>query len=345
MRALRLHKPRDLRMHDEPTPRPDPGEVLMQVKSVGVCASDLHWYRDGRIGTTMLDRPLVLGHEASAVVVELGEGVTELSAGDHVAIEPAKPCLQCDYCKAGYFNLCPGIPFFGTPPTDGAFRDYLAWPAQLAFKVPDSLGFDEIAMIEPLTIGAYAVELARPEPGRTAAIIGAGAIGLSVLQALRIEGMERIIVSEPVEARRKAAMSLGAQMALNPNAADIEGAVMEATDGRGVDLVFECAGEHGTCRDASRIAAILGKIVVVGIPDGDDYIFDASASRRKQLSIVFARRSNKMTEKIIRWVVEGKVDAACLATHAFTLERLEEAMELGVSKDDGVVRAVIHVNT
>lgn len=342
MRVLRLHGPRDLRMHDEPVPQPAPGEVRLKIASVGICASDLHYYRDGRIGSTVVTEPLVLGHEASGVVDALGEGVTELAIGDRVAIEPTKPCGECEYCRQRRFNVCPNVEFFGTPPIDGCFRDYLCWPAELAIKIPDSMSLDEAAIVEPLAVGIHAVRLADVKPGDTVAVLGAGAIGLSVLQAARIAGAERIIVSEPIAERREAARVLGATDVIDSVEAVTEFARL--TDGRGADVVIECTGEEEPVRESCRIVRVLGRIVIVGIPDSDDYRFEASPGRRKELTVVFCRRSNLAAKTAIDWVVQGKLDAACMATHHFSLEQAEEAMNLAIAKSDGVIRAVVTVN-
>ena len=342
MRSLRLHAPRDLRMHDEPVPTPSAGEALIRIASVGICASDLHYYRDGRIGSTVVTSPIVLGHEASGVIEKVGEGVAHLEPGDRIAIEPAKPCMECEWCRSGHYNVCPGIPFFGTPPVDGCLREFVAWPARLCLKVPGSLGFDEIAMLEPLAIGLYAAELAEPKPDDVVAILGAGGIGLSVLEAVRAAGVKRVIVSEPVEARRLAALKLGASQATTPSSADAD--VERLTNGRGADIVIECTGEDDAVQQTARIARVLGKLVIAGIPASDVYPFDASAARRKQLTAVFVRRSNLTTEKAAELVAEGKMDAASLATHRFPLHETAEAMELALNKTDGVIRAIITVS-
>lgn len=331
-------------MHDEPIPNPGPGEVRLRITSVGVCASDLHYYREGRIGSAVVEKPIVMGHEASAVVDALGEGVTNVNVGDRVAIEPSNSCGECECCRTGHFNVCPNVKFFGTPPIDGCFRDYLVWPAELAFKVPDSMSMDEAAIVEPMAVGMYAVKLGDLKPEQTIGIMGAGAIGLSVLQAARVAGVDRIIVSEPVAARRELAKRLGASEVIDPSASNAEDEFKRLTGGKGPDVVIECTGENDAVREASRIVGLMGKIVVVGIPDLDAYTFEASPSRRKELSVVFCRRSNLATETAIEWIAEGKVDAACMATHRFTLEQTEEAMKLAMGKSDGVIRAVVVVS-
>jgi L-iditol 2-dehydrogenase len=342
MKVLRLHGPMDLRMHDEPVPSVASDEALVRIKSVGICASDLHYYREGRIGSTVVTSPIVLGHEASGVVESVGSEVTNLKPGDHVALEPAKPCLKCEWCQKGHYNVCPGIPFFGTPPVDGCLREFISWPARLCLKVPESLSFDEVAMLEPLAIGVYTCDLAQPNPDDTVVILGAGGIGLSVLQAVRAAGVSKVIVSEPIEARRLAALKLGATLVTEP--ASVEKDVQEFTKGRGADVVVECTGEDDAVRQTARIARVLGKVMIVGIPSTDTYPFDASDARRKQLTAVFVRRSNQTTERAAELVVQGKINAAALATHRFPLERTVEAMELAYAKRDGVIRAVVVVS-
>lgn len=342
MRSLRLHAPGDLRMHDEPIPKPGPGEAMVRIGSVGVCASDIHYWRDGRIGSTVVTDPIVLGHEASGRLEAFGEGTrTNLSPGQRVAIEPAKPCLKCEFCASGHFNVCPSVEFFGTPPVDGCFRDYVAWPAELLLPLPDSISMDEAAMVEPLAIGIYAADLAALRPGESAAILGAGAIGLSVLQALRVAGAAKILVSEPIQARREMAERLGADAVCEP--ADGRAAAEELTAGNGFDVVFECAGEPEAVREASRLARILGRAVILGIPREDEYPFDAGAARRKELTAIFVRRSNSTAQRAIELVREGKVDVSSYVTHTFPLERAGEALELAESKRQGVLRAVVRL--
>lgn len=341
MRVLRLHAPLDTRMHDEPVPMPGPGEALVRVRSVGVCASDVHWWRHGRIGSNVLTNPLVLGHEAAGTVEAVGEGVVYLKPGQKVAIEPAKPCGRCEFCLSDNFNVCPSVMFFGTPPTDGCFREYIVWPASLMLPIPDSISMDEAAMLEPLAVGIYAADLASVRSGESAAILGAGAIGLSVLQSLKVCGAGEILVSDPVPTRREMALKLGADDVCDPS--EVHEAADAMTSGRGLDIIFECAGDSNAVRETARLARVLGRVLIVGIPKEDEYPFDAGAARRKQLKATFVRRSNLTGERAMELVRRGRIDAAGLATHTFSLEDTDNAMELAESKADGVIRAVIRL--
>lgn len=325
-------------------PVPGPGEVRLRITSVGVCASDLHYYRDAKIGSTVIEEPLVIGHEAAGVVDALGEGVTGLAVGDKVAIEPAKPCGKCKFCAEKHYNVCPDVEFFGTPPVNGCLREYITWPAELALKIPNSMTADEAAMVEPVAVGIHAVKLAELTNGMTVAVLGAGAIGLSVLQAARVAGVERIIVSEPVRERRELAQNLGASDTIDPSITNTIDEIARLTNGRGVDVVIECTGSDEAVYACPRIVRPLGRVVIVGIPDVESYTFEASPARRREMSLIFCRRSNLTAETAIEWIAEGKIDGACLATHHFPLESADKAMEFASAKADGVVRAIIVVN-
>ena len=344
MKVLRLHKPLDLRLHDEPVPEPGPNEALVEVKSVGVCASDVHYYREGGIGDQIVREPLVLGHEFSGVVVEVGGEVKELLPGTRVVLEPGKPCGRCGQCKRGLINLCRNIEFFGTPPIDGAFREYLTWPAELMIPMPDEMSFDEAAMIEPMAVGVYSAELAGIKGGEKVAVLGAGAIGLSCLQAARAAGAVFAVVSEPVAERREVAVKLGADMVVDPTTTDVAQAIMDSTGGEGADVVFEAAGEMETCEQTGFAAKPAGTIVIVGIPSEDIYGFNATNARRRELTVKFARRSRNAAVRSVELWERGLIDLARYATHAFSMEDVKQALDLAHEKRDGVVRAVIRVS-
>ncbi|TMG23961.1 MAG: NAD(P)-dependent alcohol dehydrogenase, partial [Chloroflexi bacterium] len=152
-----LYAPRDLRIEQRPVPTPSEGEVLVRILSVGVCGSDVHYYEHGRIGDFVVRSPLVLGHESSGQIVEVGQGVSRARVGERVAIEPGEPCGRCDQCRSGRYNLCPHIRFHGTPPVDGTLSEFVAVKSDLAYKVPDEISDNAAALLEPLSVGIWAI--------------------------------------------------------------------------------------------------------------------------------------------------------------------------------------------
>lgn len=344
MKVLRLHAPFDLRISEEPVPEILPDEVLIAIKSVGVCASDLHYYEEGKIGTQVVDQPLIIGHEPSGIIEKVGSAVTTLKKGDRVAVEPAKSCGECDLCKAGHTHVCKKVQFFGTPPVDGALREFVAWPAKLAIPIPDNVSLDEAAMVEPLAIGVHAARISHMKGGESVAIFGAGAIGLSVLQAIKVKGARRIILSEPIPERRDVALKLGANEVMDTGE-DIVQRMIAANDGNQFDLSFECAGKPETFHQAAEVLRPMATAVIVGIPSEDEYSFPASSSRRKELTIKIQRRSCGTVEESIQLLENGLVDVKSFVTHVFPLEQAEEAFKLAIAKTDGVIRATIHLGS
>ncbi|MDQ4086178.1 MAG: alcohol dehydrogenase catalytic domain-containing protein, partial [Actinomycetota bacterium] len=216
MRASVLRAPKEVVVEQRPVPRPGPREVLVEVGSVGVCGSDMHYYEHGRIGDFVVREPLVLGHEAGGRIVETGEGVEETRVGERVAIEPGVPCRRCRYCRAGRYNLCPDVRFFATPPVDGAFCEYVVIADDFAHPVPDSVSDDAAGLVEPLSVGVWANRTARVPAGGSLLVAGAGPIGLLVAQVARALGVTEVVVSD-VDARRRAlAERFGATAVLDP---------------------------------------------------------------------------------------------------------------------------------
>lgn len=343
MRAVKLHAPGDLRPAEVEKPSPGPGEVLVQVKEVGICASDVHYFRDGRIGDTVLSAPLILGHEFAGVIAEVGPGVTNVRPGDRVAVEPGIPCYQCDVCAAGDFNLCWNIRFCGTPPTDGAFREFIAWPAQLVERVPDSMSMGEAAMLEPLAVGVYAVDIAGDVHGKTIAVLGAGAIGLSILQAAKAAGCGPAFVTDLVPSRLELARKLGADGTFDARDPQVVEAVKGAGGRQGLDIVFEAAGENKAVVQATEIVRPGGLVIVGGIPDDDRMCMSASTVRRKGLTIRLLRRSKGTLQRSIQLVQGGRVDIASYITHRFPLEQLTEAIEMARDRKDGALRVLVQI--
>jgi L-iditol 2-dehydrogenase len=340
MKAVKLHKAGDLRTEEMPKPEPGPGEVLVRIQAVGVCGSDVHYYRDGRIGDTIIRNPIVLGHEPAGVIEAVGERVAQFGIGDRVAVDPALSCGVCEWCLEGNPNLCPDVRFFGTPPTDGAFREFLTHPAHAVFKLPDDLSFSEGAMLEPFGVAVHAVDLGKVRTGYSAAILGVGSIGLCVLQLARLGGAAEIFVTDLIDSRLDLARRLGADVALRADN-DPVGCIRELTGGRGVDVVFEAAGALETPQQAVDLLKPGGASVLIGICPEDRIPLRASAARRKGITIRMARRMKHVYPRAIRLAERNMVDLKCLVTHRYPIERIAEAFDVVGGYQDGVVKAIV----
>lgn len=315
MKAVRLHAARDLRLHEETIPAPSPDEALLRVTAVGVCGSDLHWYNSAGIGDARLHHPLVLGHEFAAVVAD------GASAGRRVAVDPALPCGRCEWCREGHPNLCPHTRFSGHGKDDGALREFMAWPAHALFPLPDSIDNASGAMLEPLGVALHTVDLAHVRPGMHVGVFGCGAIGLLTLQVARLAGASRLFATDVLSHRLDAAHELGATDVFQATGATHEesNAIRAETGGRGLDVVFECAGAQDAVDAAFDAARIGGKVILCGIPSDDRTAFVASVARRKGLTIKLVRRMKFVYPRAIELVSRGLVNVRALITHRYKL--------------------------
>jgi len=320
MRVARLHGVADVRIADEAVPTPGPGESLVRVSAVGLCGSDLHWFTEGGIGDAQLTHPLVLGHEFAGVIVGGPDD------GRRVAVDPALPCGECEQCLEGNRNLCPSVRFAGHGTTDGGLRELIAWPTQRLHPVPDTISDADAAMLEPLGVALHAHGLGKPQAGAVVAVIGCGPIGLCLVQLARGAGASHVVAVEPLGHRRAAAAAMGAHVALDAAADNIDAALAQATGGRGADVVFEAAGTDAAVRLAVQAARPGGRVILAGIPGQDSTTFPASVARRKGLTLMLSRRMKETYPRTIRLVESGLVDVASIVTHTFPLERTGEAL-------------------
>lgn len=317
MRALRLHSRSKLRIHDEPAPTAEPGYTRVKVRAVGLCGSDLHWFCEGGIGDAVVEHPIVPGHEIAGVALD-GPHAARI-----VAVDPAIPCRSCDFCKEGNRNLCPSVAFAGHANLDGGIQEVLRWPTALLHPLPDSMTAADGAMLEPLGVALHAWDLAHVRVGATIAVIGAGPIGLLMIQLALACGAHRVIAVEPLSHRQRAAQQFGAEtlscvQALNP-------ATWQTTTGFGADVVFEIAGNEDSVRIAALACRPGGRLVIVGIPDDDRYVLPAALVRRKGVTISVVRRMKEMYHRTIDLVTSGKVNVSSLISASFGLDEAEEA--------------------
>jgi L-iditol 2-dehydrogenase len=315
MKAARLYGPGQLRVQVEPKPTPAPGEVLVRVRAVGVCGSDLHWFSGGGIGDAQLTRPLVLGHECA--------GVTE--GGVRVVVDPAIPCGHCEWCRKGHPNLCPDVRFAGHAPQDGTLREWIAWPEACLHPLPATISDAEGALLEPLGVALHAVDLAHLQVGMMVAVLGCGPIGLLIMQLARLSGASHIIATDLRAHRLEVARTFGAHQTVLASAGRELPQILSAVAGRGVDVAFEVAGEQPAVDVAIAAACPGGKVVLAGIPSDDCSSFTASTARRKGLTIKMVRRMRNTYPRAIELATAGQVQLAVLVTHRFPLEKVADA--------------------
>jgi L-iditol 2-dehydrogenase len=314
MQVARIHRAGELKLHDEPMPVPGSGEALVRVTSVGICGSDIHWLREGGIGEDRIVAPLVLGHECAGVI-ESGS-----RKGERVAIDPAIPCNLCEFCEQGNPNLCSALRFAGHAPQDGALQQYIAWPERCLFPLPGSMTDVEGVMLEPLGVAIYSVDRGDVKPGMSVAVFGCGTIGLCVIQVARAAGAANIFATElpGMPHRIQAAHSFGATMFKANNGSEAD-EILKATEGRGVDVAFEAAGDPAAVEAAVAAVKPGGKVVLIGIPLEDRTSFTASTARRKDLTVIALHRMKHTYPRAIQLVLGGQVDVASLVTQRFPL--------------------------
>lgn len=341
MNAVKWFGPRDVRVVETDKPAPDPHEVLVRIESTGLCGSDLHFFEEGRIGKTVITEPLVLGHEYAGVVEEAGAEAPSDLVGKRVAVEPGIPCLACEWCRTGHYNVCPDMQFPGGPPYDGALQEYVTVHGAFCFPAPASMTAAEAAMMEPLAVAVHTVELGHVRPGYTAAILGLGPIGLLTTQVAKLSGVQKLFGTDLHDYRVEAGRRYGVDMAFNAETHDTVETILEATNGRGVDVVFDCARSADTPGLACQVARPGGRCVLTGISGGNSGTFPVDVARRKELTVQWCRRFLFNYPAALALAESGRVDVTSLITHSFPLERCQEAFDLVCDMEDRVLKVSI----
>lgn len=344
MKAIVLTGIRQMKMTNVPEPiiKKD-NDVLLKVKAVGVCGSDVHYYQTGRIGSQIVEYPFVVGHECAATVKAVGRAVTRVKAGCSVVVDPAIACNDCDQCKRGRKNTCRNLKFLGCPgQVGGCLCEYIVMPEDCCFPIDDKITFEQGVLCEPLAIGVYAVKQAFLPENAAIAILGAGPIGLSCLVSAGVENVNVCYVTEKIEERLEAARKNGATWVGNPNKEDIVKEILKQAPA-GVDVVFECAGQQETIDQAVELLKPGGKLMLVGIPRLERISFMIDKIRRKEITIVNVRRQNDCTQKAIDLIASGEINVDFMITHRFTLEQTQQAFDMVAEYRDGVIKALIEL--
>jgi L-iditol 2-dehydrogenase len=318
-----------------------PHDVLLDLQAVGICGSDLHYFRTGRIGSQVLAAPWIMGHECTAVVAEVGAAVQGLAPGDRVAVDPLIACGRCDQCRSGRKHTCREQRFLGCPgQQQGCLCEHLVMPAECCFKVPEHLSVGAAVMVEPFAIALHAHNLLGSAQGKHIAVLGAGPIGLCMLAALRLGGAASVALTDPLAYRTAMAERLGASSVHALGAGDATSAILAARPG-GVDAVFDCSGEQAALDQAVSLLAPGGTLVIVGIPETARISFDINALRRKELSVKNVRRQNECTDRAVELIGSGQVQLDEVITHQFELSETQAAFDLVANYRENVGKALI----
>ncbi|MCC6344904.1 MAG: alcohol dehydrogenase catalytic domain-containing protein [Bryobacterales bacterium] len=341
MRSIALVAQRTLEEYRLPDPPdPGPGEVLVKLKRVGICGSDMHWYLEGGIGHAKAGYPQVLGHEPAGEIIATGKGVHSRKVGDRVSIEPSLTCGHCEFCLRGQHNNCIHCVFLGSPQAPGLFREYAVVPEHNADPVPESLNWSQAALIEPVAVIVHVMELVPVRLGDTVAVMGAGPIGMLCASMAKQAGAARVYICDKLPHRLELARKMGADVAVPVG--EMEQAVMDETRGRGVDLVLDAAGALETVNMGIRIARLSGRYMLIAIPVGSDLPFDIHTAMNKELLIHTLKRSNHKGGEAARLLAAGRISDA-LVTHTVPFEQTARGFELLANYADNVGKVIIQV--
>lgn len=335
MNAALLYGASDMRIESIPTPALQSGMVLLRIRRVGICGSDLHYHAHGKCGAFEPDRPFVMGHELSAEIAALGTGVDSLKVGQRVTVNPARSCGRCHDCKIGRPNLCRHIIMLGsassTPPTNGAMAEFVAVRADQCHVLPSEIDDGLAAMMEPFAVALHAVKRAGSIAGKRVLVTGGGTIGLLTAIAARAYGASLVVVSDVVESRLEKARSFDVDATLNSGSATLDSDVSALTDD-GFDLIFEASGAPQALRQAFDLIRVGGTIVQIGTLGTDDIPLPANQVMVKEINFIGSMRYGDVFDEAIRLVASGRVDLHPFITQVFPFAETAQAMAAAADK-------------
>ena len=344
MKAAVLHGIGDLRIEERPVPElAGADHALIKIHCVGVCGSDVHYFTEGKIGPYVVREPIILGHEAAGEVVAVGSQGSGLAVGDLVALEPGVPCRACGYCKTGRYNLCAAVGFMATPPYDGAYCEYVSWPADFCHRLPPGTDFEEGAMVEPLAVAMQAVKRAGAHVGQSAAVLGAGPIGLLTMQAARACGCYPLLVTDVVESRLEFARQLGATAAINAAQQDAVAALQEAAGGEGPELCFETAGTVTTVRQAMQAVRLGGVVTLVGMIPQDEFPVEVMDIVCREYDVRGVFRYCNAYPPALAMLAAGNIQVKPLVTHRFPLAQAQQALVFARDQKAQAIKVMVQV--
>lgn len=343
MKALALSGIRQLKLVDKEKPSlQNEDDVLVRIRSVGICGSDIHYYNEGNIGSQIVEYPWIVGHEASGDVVAVGAAVRQVVVGDRIAIEPTLWCGECEQCLQGRKHTCLNQRFLGCPgQMEGCTSEYFVLPEKCCFKVAAHLSYELAVFAEPLSVGVYAVEMYDLDlEDKNVGILGAGPIGQSVLASVVKKNGANIFVSDKINGRLDLARKMGATWTGNPDQGNVVEDV-KMVEPQLLDVVFECCGKQETVDQAIDLLKPGGTLLMIGIPEVDRISFKIDQMRRKEIRFLNVRRQNECFQKAIDLIESDPVYFQNLITHKFKLDSAFEGYELVRQYKDSVLKAVI----
>jgi D-xylulose reductase len=327
MRALVLEKKGELSLREIALPQDvGPDDVRIAIHTVGVCGSDVHYYTHGAIGSYIVRQPMVLGHEASGTIVEVGANVTSLKVGDRVCMEPGVPNLSSRATKLGIYNVDPDVRFWATPPVHGVLAPYAVHPAAFTYKLPDNVSFAEGAMVEPFAIGMQAAARARIVPGDVAVVVGCGPIGIMIALAALAGGCSKVLISDFSAPKLEIAAQYTGIVPVNIGEQSLVEAVRSATGNWGADIVFEASGSPKAFANLFDIVRPGGAVVLVGLPvETVELNVPAAISKEVRIETVF--RYANIFDRALQLIASGKVDLKPLITGTYDFSESIKAFE------------------
>jgi len=342
MRASVLSGASSISVEQRPIPAVQSDEVLVRVAAVGVCGSDVHYYREGRIGDFVVEGPLVLGHEVSGRIAAVGAGVDPGRIGQRVAIEPQRPCRVCWQCKSGRYNLCPEVAFYATPPVDGGMSEYAVIRADFAHLLPDHASYELGALCEPVSVGIHCCALTSVRPADTVVVMGAGPIGLLAVVAARQRGAGQVIASDIFPKRLEIARELGA-IPVDVRSESIGGVIEERTGGRGADKLFDTSGVRSVIEAAPNLMRKGGAIAVVGLPADDSVTYHMLEVVDKELSIHGVFRYANTYASAVALVSSGQYPVEAVITDRVPLDEALAGFERTLTEKDSTIKVMIEI--
>lgn len=345
MKAAFLHGKKDIRMEEIPIPDVLEHQALIQIKAVGICGSDIHYYEHFGMGPAyQLTKPQILGHEASGIIASVGAAVTHLKVGDRVTIEPGETCFRCEACKSGHYNLCPDVEFLSTPNNKGAFAEYLVMNADLLYKIPDEMSYEIASLAEPLSVGIHACEQVLARPGKSLIILGAGPIGMLTLAAARAFGVTEITMCDLQESRLSLAKQGGAKHVFVNQDIGMEEIWERFTNGNGYDCCIETAGSSITHGITTSLVKKGGMIALVGIPVSSHVSLSVADIIDKELTLRGVFRYANSYKTAVELLSSGILDFNSLITKTFPLEQTSEALQYALEEKSQGMKTIVYMN-